>query len=514
MQYSQNGSTLSALTQEIKVHIQARYPVLYLVTYEEERVIAQIEKIAVEEDQRKMVYLWTETDGLCNIALDQADPTKADPLQVLHHIIEAQEKAIYILLDFHPFLQTQNHQVIRRMRDVVRALKKSTKTLILLSPKLILPEEAAKEIVVFDFDLPSLAELGDALDAAIEQAKHDKRIKNVRLKKGQRERLLKASQGLTIDEVQSVLNKAFVTHQKLGEATIPLMLEEKKQIIRKSGILEYFSPDETFDAIGGIQHLKRWLTKRDKAFTEDARKFGLPVPKGLLLVGVQGCGKSLTAKAVASQWKLPLLRFDLGKVFSGLVGASEENVRKAIKVAESIAPCILWIDEIEKGLSGSASSNVSDAGTAARVFGTFITWLQEKTKSVFVIATANDISQLPPELLRKGRFDEIFFVDLPAAAERRDIFRIHLEKRHRAPSEFDLQALCDASTGLSGAEIEQIIIAALYDAFDHGRPVSTEDILRNLHETVPLSRTMAEHIEALRQWAETRARPASEKETT
>jgi ATP-dependent 26S proteasome regulatory subunit len=507
MKPTQNSASLPAMTQDIKLHIQARYPIIYLVSWEEERIIAEIEKIAVSDDQRKMLYTWTETIGLQNIVLDQADGTKTDPLQMLNHIIASDEKAIYILLDFHPFLN--DHQIIRRVRDAARSLKTSNKTIIFIAPKLVLPEELSKEIVVFDFDLPSLDELSVALDSSLQRAQTDQRIKSVRLKKGQRERLLKASQGLTIHEMQSALSKAFVAHQKLGETTIPLMLAEKKQIIRKSGVLEYYSPEETFDEIGGVRHLKRWLSKRDKAFSEDARKFGLPVPKGLLLVGVQGCGKSLTAKAVASQWKLPLLRFDLGKVFSGLVGASEENIRKAIKLAESIAPCILWIDEIEKGLSGSGSSNISDAGTAARVFGTFITWLQEKTKSVFVIATANDITQLPPELLRKGRFDEIFFVDLPGQEERKDIFRIHLEKRRRSADDFNLSRLQQFSDGFSGAEIEQAIIAALYDAFEHGRPLTTDDVVKNLQETVPLSQTMAEHIAALREWSKTRARSAS-----
>jgi SpoVK/Ycf46/Vps4 family AAA+-type ATPase len=313
--------------------------------------------------------------------------------------------------------------------------------------------------------------------------------------------------------MKSALSKSIVAHQKIDETTIPMMLAEKKQIIRKSGVLEYFSPEETFHEIGGIATLKRWLAQREKAFTEDARKFGLPVPKGLLLVGVQGCGKSLTAKAVASQWKLPLLRFDIGKVFSGLVGSSEENIRKAIKLAESVAPCILWIDEIEKGFSGSSSSNFSDAGTAARVFGTFLTWMQEKEKSVFVMATANDITLLPPELLRKGRFDEIFFVDLPGPYERQEIFRIHLKKRHRAPQNFDIETLCLHSEGFSGAEIEQVIISALYDAFEHDRPLTTPDILHSLQETVPLSQTMSERISALRTWAETRARRASRGES-
>ncbi len=507
MGHAQKKSSLSSITQEVKLHIQARYPLIYLVTWEEERVIDDIEKIAVEDDQRKKVYAWTETKGLGNIVLDENNRALADPLQVLNHIIESKDRAIFILIDFHPFLT--NHQVTRRVRDAARALKSSNKTIIFLSPKLVLPDELSKEIVVFDFDLPSLEELGAALKDFVEHAKYDQRIKTVRLKKQQCERLLKASQGLTIDEMRSALSKSVVAHQSIGETTIPLMLAEKKQIIRKSGVLEYFSPEETFDEIGGVQVLKRWLTQRDKAFTEDARKFGLPVPKGLLLVGVQGCGKSLTAKAVASQWKLPLLRFDLGKVFSGLVGSSEENIRQAIKLAESIAPCILWIDEIEKGLAGSASSNFSDAGTTARVFGTFITWMQEKKKSVFVIATANAISLLPPELLRKGRFDDIFFVDLPGELERQDIFRIHLNKRHRDPDSFDLELLRDNSKGLSGAEIEQVIISALYDAFEHSRPLATADIVKSLQETVPLSQTMAEHISALRTWAETRARRAS-----
>ncbi len=506
MRKQDNGasSSVSAVMQEIALHIQAGYPLLYLVSWEEERVLHALEQIAVGDDQRKRLCVWTETSGLKNIALGEADRSLTDPMQVLNHLISAKEKAMFVLLDFHPFLT--NHQVTRRLRDAARALAQSGKTLILLSPILTLPEEISKEIVVFDVDLPTLDELGRTLDRFIEERQP---AKAARLKKEQRERLLKASQGLTLNEMQSALSKAFFAQQKIGEGAIPMILAEKKQIIRKSGILEYFAPDETFAQIGGVAALKRWLAKRDVAFTEDARKFGLPVPKGLLLVGVQGCGKSLTAKAVASQWNVPLLRLDLGKVFSGLVGSSEENVRKAIKLAESIAPCILWIDEIEKGLSGSASSHYSDAGTAARVFGTFLTWLQEKEKSVFVIATANDISLLPPELLRKGRFDEIFFVDLPGAQERQEIFSIHFEKRHRSPQHFDIDLLQQASDGFSGAEIEQVIISALFDAFEHGRPLTTEDVTRSLRETVPLSQTMAEHITALRRWAETRARRAS-----
>jgi SpoVK/Ycf46/Vps4 family AAA+-type ATPase len=257
-----------------------------------------------------------------------------------------------------------------------------------------------------------------------------------------------------------------------------------------------------------MAELKDWLRKRRMAFSDDARKFGLPTPKGVLLIGVQGCGKSLCAKAVASLWRVPLLRLDLGRVFSSLVGSSEQNVRQAIQIAESVAPAILWMDEIEKALAGTQSSSFSDAGTTSRVFGTFITWLQEKTAPVFVIATANSISQLPPELLRKGRFDEIFFVDLPDRSEREDIFKIHIVKRGRDPEKFDMKKLADTSEGFSGAEIEEAVASALFDVFDTHQELTTESILQNLQATFPLSRTMKEEIENIREWAQDRARPA------
>lgn len=524
------------MLEDLELYIQARYPLIYLVSWEEDRVIREIQKICDDENHKKRLYIWTETQGLQLAALLDKPPdlSLSDPLNILDHIIKSKEnsgKQVYILLDFHPFLS--NHSIIRKVRDLGKVLRKSEKTVIFLSPKLILPDELAKEVIVFDFDLPSLEELSEALDAILEELQKNPKIqidsglvsqekfpkvsrakakkKSVRVFSSVplRERLLKASQGLTILEMQDAIAKAVVANKTIDDSTISFILSEKKQIIRKSGILEYYPAEETFDEIGGLRNLKRWLSKRDKAFTEEARHFGVPVPKGLLLVGIQGCGKSLCAKAVASQWRLPLLRLDVGKVFSGLVGSSEENIRKAIKIAESVAPCLLWIDEIEKGLSGAASSNFSDAGTTARVFATFTTWLQEKTKPVFVISTANDISLLPPEIMRKGRFDEIFFVDLPTLEERIEIFRIHLFKRRRNPKEFDLELLAQYADNFSGAEIEQAIISALYDAFEEERPLKTDDIVRNIKETVPLSRTMAEKISALRHWAENRARYAS-----
>ena len=316
--------------------------------------------------------------------------------------------------------------------------------------------------------------------------------------------------GLTANEINNATAKAIIeANGRLDGDAIASVTAEKQQIIRKSGLLEFYASGDRMNDVGGLEILKEWLRKRERAFSEKARSYGLPEPKGILLVGVQGCGKSLVAKSVANAWRFPLLRLDVGRLFASLVGSSEENLRSAIHIAESIAPVVLWVDEIEKGFSGVGSSNVSDAGTAARVFGSFITWLQEKQAPVFVIATANSVTHLPPELVRKGRFDEIFFVDLPAVQERSDIWKIHLEKRNRNAADFDLYQLALASEGLSGAEIEQALIAGLYESFAEDRLLQMSDLLDVLQETVPLSRMMEEEIALLRAWANQRARMAS-----
>ncbi|MBM4091405.1 MAG: AAA family ATPase, partial [Planctomycetes bacterium] len=324
-----------------------------------------------------------------------------------------------------------------------------------------------------------------------------------------RERLLHAARGLTLKEAENVFAKTLVLDGRLSSEDVSVIFSEKQQIIKKSGLLEYYEAVEDFSHVAGLENLKQWLIKRQIAFTERAARFGLPSPRGVMLLGVQGCGKSLCAKAVSSLWNLPLLRFDIGQMFSSLVGSSEENVRRAIQTAESVAPVILWIDEIDKALAGSSGGGSSDAGTSARVFGTLLTWLSEKTSEVFVICTANDISHLPPELLRKGRLDEIFFVDLPHDRERREILQIHLRKRKRDPARFDLDPLVRLSDGFSGAEIEEAVIAALFDALSRNEELSTELIATSLRETVPLSKTMSEQMSVLRGWAAGRARPAS-----
>lgn len=497
---------MALMKDELDLYIRARYPLLWVVTSEEIRALQEIEKVAAA--QRKRVLYWSSTAGVVNPALPgQEDVSKRDPLVLLKAILDDKEAGLWVLRDFHPFLKDAG--VVRRLREIAFNLSASAKTVILLGPVFKLPPELEKEVTVIDFDLPTAEQLRELVEGVITRLRKSDHV-DASLDRRQRAQLVQACLGLTESEASNALAKAIVqAGGALNGAAIEAVTAEKKQIIRKSGLLEYYDNTELIDNVGGLDILKEWLRKRVNAFTDDARAFGLPAPKGMLLVGVQGCGKSLVARSVASMWRLPLLRLDAGRLFASLVGSSEENLRQVIKVAESIAPAVLWVDEIEKGFAGIGSSNVSDAGTSARVFGTFITWLQEKEKAVFVVATANEISQMPPELVRKGRFDEIFFVDLPTATERAAIWRIHLAKRNRAPEQFDLTTLAMASEGLSGAEIEQAVIAGLYEAFDANRPLGMDDLLQVLNDTVALSTMMREQLDALRTWARQRARPTS-----
>ncbi len=490
----------SRVDQEIETLIRARYPLLYIVSWEEKRVEDALRTISSARGKRMLV--WTVTQGLVASPTARDNQTRS-PMAALDAVESASDPAIFVFKDFHAFIG--DSEIARRLRDLTYSLKTSYKTLILLSPTLKLPPELEKDVTVVDYSLPGLDDLDRLLENIIQSVRNHPNI-DTRLTPEEREHILEAALGLTATEAENVFARSLVEKRRFD---VEVILTEKEQIIRKSGMLEYYRVDESMADVGGLDVLKEWMRKRTHAFSQRAREFGLPAPKGVLLLGVQGCGKSLSAKAIASQWRLPLLRLDVGKVFGGIVGQSEENMRRAIRMSESIAPTILWVDEIEKGFAGTQSSAFSDGGTTARVFASFITWLQEKTAPVFVVATANRIEDLPPELLRKGRFDEIFFVDLPSATERREIFEIHIRKRRRDPALFDLDSLAAASEGFSGAEIEQVIVSALYDAFDAGRDITTEDLLRNIGATIPLSRTMREQIVALREWASTRARNAS-----
>ena len=496
---------------ELEILIRARYPILYLITSEEVRVQALVTDIALR--RQKKVFEWSYSTGIVPAGTSiqsqkSRNPATKEPLAALDQVIDQVEPAVFIFKDLHPFLTKANYAVVRRLKEIAIHLRNSFKTIVLVSPVMEIPAELEKEITVLNFPLPAREDLEELLDRIIEDLKQVKQAR-VELDLPGRDRLLQAALGLTLGEAENVFAKIIVKDGRLSGEDVQEVFAEKQQIIRKSGLLEYYATAESFDQVGGLAVLKDWLNKRALALSNEARAFGLPAPKGVLILGVQGCGKSLCAKAVSTQWRLPLLRFDMGRMFNSFVGSSEENVRRAIAVAESVAPAILWVDEIDKAFAGAQGSGASDGGTTARVFGTFLTWLSEKSAPVFVVATANDISQLPPELLRKGRLDEIFFVDLPAPEERWEVFRIHLEKRGREAAQFDLAALAEASGDFSGAEIEEAINSALYDAFYAKEEVTTAHLLNALPQAVPLARTMDEQISGLRSWAEGRARNAS-----
>jgi ATP-dependent 26S proteasome regulatory subunit len=494
--------------QEIEVLVRAKYPILYIVSWEEKRIEDALQGVC--KTLNRTLHTWSVTQGMKPPVNRGTGPVRTTTLpgelEALALVHEAPEYTVFLLKDFHPYMK--DYRVTRLLRDLANRLRGRAQTLVLLGPILNLPPDLEKDVTVVDFPLPEREEISKTLDTVIEAVKGNPNV-DATLEPLQRELLVKSAQGLTQDEIESVFARSLVEHKRFD---LDVVLEEKKQIIRKGGLLEYYPAEQQLKDVGGLELLKEWLAKRTRSFTDKAREFGIPAPKGILLIGVQGCGKSLTAKAVAAQWNLPLLKLDVGRIFGSLVGQSEENIRKAIKTSESVAPCVLWIDELEKGFAGTGGSGVSDSGTTARVFSTFLTWMSEKTAPVFLIATANDVSALPPEMMRKGRFDEIFFIDLPDAQEREQIFSIHLKKRGRDPKKFNLKALAKAAEGFSGAEIEQVVVGALYIAFDAERELTQKDVLQEARSVVPLSVMMREEIDELRTWAEMRTRPASRRD--
>lgn len=496
--------------------LRARFPMIYITTFEEDRVTRYIKSIATDVKQVKYpreVFTWTQTNGLYNDTAEKAVNDTTCPCKMLEYIRKYDKDAVFIIYDFHVNFgvknRTPDYNSIRKIRDIIPDLKlgSARKTVFFVAPELLIPESLQKEITIFDFPLPTLDEIKNKFDSMLNQNK----AVEAKLDEEEKDRLCKAALGLTLQEAESAFALAMVNDGKICIKDLDTILQEKVQVIKKTGILEFIQSDYTIKDIGGLDNLKSWLLKRNNSWSEQAKKYCIPAPKGVLVTGVPGCGKSLTAKAMSTIWQLPLLKLDFSKVFSGLVGSSEENMRRALKTAEAVAPSILWIDEIEKGLSGIGSNG--DSGVSSRIFGQFLTWMQEKESPVFVIATANNISNLPPELLRKGRFDEIFFVDLPTLNERKEIFKLHLEKRLKnkevASEISQVKNLCGElakmTEGFIGSEIEQVVIAALCDAFFENRPLQFEDLAKSISTTVPLSMTQREQILALRAWANVRA---------
>lgn len=500
---------------------KARFSFVYIPTWEEIRVIELITKIANNTKvikSKRDVFVWSATEGLNKLlATGQEHVNNAEnPTEALNFIDSYNKPAIMILKDAHVFLGIQGRNAdygfIRKIRDVAGSLKNAecSKNVVILAPSLVLPNDLQKDITVVDFDLPTLDELKSLLNEMLDMNEGSGILIN--LDENGKELLCKAAQGLTLQEAENAFARAMVTKGQLTVKELDIILEEKCQVIKKTGILEFINTTVNIDDVGGLENMKKWLSKRNNSWLGTAQKdYNLPAPKGVLITGVAGCGKSMTAKAMSAMWQLPLLRLDVGKIFSGLVGSSEENMRKAIQTAEAVAPSILWIDEIEKGFGGSTGSEM-DGGTTSRVFGTFLTWMNEKTKPVFVIATANNISRLPAEMLRKGRFDEIFFVDLPTVNERKIIFKLHLEKRLKGSKSKDfvitddlLNKLATATEGFGGSEIEQVVVSALFEAFAENRTLKTDDLFKVIKNTVPLSTTQSEQILAIREWANERA---------
>ena len=489
------------LIEQLDLMIRARYPLLYIVAVEEEPVEEVLLSVAVQSQPERQVLLWDIVRGWEDNGAD-----KGSVMGALHRIrkTDPQENTLFVLRDLHFILKNpqsdRNAPVIRELKNLTKELKRSRKTLILTSHTLEVPAELSEEVTVIDFPLPNSQEIDYLINILVKP-------ENLNVSGLAREQLVKACQGLSRARIARVLAKALAAKQQVNETDIDGVLEEKKQAIRQTGILDFFTAQESLKNVGGLENLKQWVRMRQDAFTEEARRYGIPNPKGILLVGIQGTGKSLSAKTIAHEWRLPLLRLDTGRLFGGIVGESESRVRQMIQISEAIAPCVLWIDEIDKAFGNIGAGVDGDSGTSRRVFGTLITWMQEKTSPVFIVATANNVQILPAELLRKGRFDEIFFLNLPTEAERKDIFKVHLQPlRPSRLRDFDLARLARQANNFSGAEIEQVIIDAMHRAFGtlvngQRRDFTTEDIVRAIEETVPLAAIAREQIEALKHWA-------------
>ena len=499
--------------QKLILMIRAYYPVLYLHSYEYYRTKQKIKGIVEllrREGKKVNYYQWDCVYGLVQILPDKTEiriERMQNPLEVLAYILNSKksgEKNIFVLDDINNHIERDEVKLM--FRKIAEATNNNTHAII-LSSIYRLPAELEKYITVLQIPLPKRNELGEVLDTVAKQSK-------VELKTNLRNRLIDAALGMTSMEADLAYCLASVK-DGFDDKSPFTVSSEKEQIIRKSGILDYFPKNESLKDVGGMENLKEWLKKRQLAYDKEARDWGLKEPKGLLLLGVPGCGKSLIAKSIASSWNMPLLRLDVGKVFQGIVGSSEDNIRKAIATAEAVAPCVLWIDEIEKGLSGVQSSGATDGGVTSRIFSTILTWMQEKTAPVFVVATANNINQLPPELLRKGRFDEIFFVDLPSQKEKENIFSIHLQKNRQNVSSFALDILAQKAEGFNGAEIEECVKEAMFSAYVESQESNIAPKLQMIHildaikNTVPLSKTMEKQITDLRKFAVSRAKNAS-----
>lgn len=472
--------------------LKARYPLIYILTSEEERV-EYLLKYSTKKYLSRAYYSWDFIDGYKGNPNDAGFASR-NPIEALDlpGKLTPETGAVFILKDYDNFLK--DFSIVRKLKNLSKSLKTQPKNIIIISSELVIPDSLKEFITVVEFPLPSYDEIFEELTRLVKSLQQTVSPKTVG-------NLAVACQGLSMERIRRVLSKIIAQWGEINELSSPLILEEKKQIIQKTQLLEFCLANKTISDLGGLDNFKNWLKLRSNAFSQAAIDYGLPYPKGLLLVGVQGTGKSLTAKVIAKEWNLPLLRLDFGRLFASLVGQSESRIRKTITIAEALSPCILWVDEIDKAFANSQNSG--DNGTTNRVLATFITWLSEKVSPVFVVATANNIDWIPPEVIRKGRFDEVFFLTLPNFKERRAIFQVHLQKvRPETSTTYELELLSKITKNFSGAEIEQLVIEAMRLGFSEERDFTTEDMITVVQRFVPLAQTKSKEIKQLMEWAE------------
>ena len=472
--------------------LKARYPIIYIVTNEEERIEYLI-KYCAKKYVNRTYYSWDFVDGYQGNPNDTGFAAR-NPLEALDLVdkLTPETASLFVLKDYDNFLK--DFSVIRKLKNLSRSLKTQPKNIIIVSSEINIPDSLKEFVTLLEFPLPSYSEILEELNRLTSSLQQDIEPEVVN-------ELAMACQGLSLERIRRVLSKIIAKYGEIDKSSPSLILQEKKQIIQQTQLLEFCLTDKGIGDLGGLDNFKDWLQLRKKAFSQEAVEYGLPYPKGLLLVGVQGTGKSIAAKIIANEWRLPLLRLDFGRLFASLIGQSEQRVRKMIEIAEALSPCILWVDEIDKAFAGAQSSG--DSGTTSRVLATFITWLSEKTTPVFVVATANNIYCIPPEILRKGRFDEMFFLNLPTREEREAIFEVHLKKyRPEGVSNFQLPLLGQLSKDFSGAEIEAVVIESMRLGFNENREFNNEDVLISIQNLVPLARTKSKEIDLLKDWAE------------
>jgi len=477
---------------EFVLLLKARYPIIYIATNEEER-IEYLVKYCAKKYAVRTYYSWDFVDGYQGNPNDKGFAAR-NPLEALDLIdkLTPETASLFVLKDYDNFLK--DFSIVRKLKNLSRSLKTQPKNIIIVSSEVNIPDSLKEFVTLLEFPLPSYSEILEELNRLISSLQQEIEPSVV-------DNIATACQGLSLERIRRVLSKVIAKYGEIDSSSPNLILQEKKQIIQQTQLLEFCLNDKNISDLGGLDNFKNWLSIRDRAFSQEAIQYGLPYPKGLLLVGVQGTGKSIASKIIAHEWQLPLLRLDFGRLFASLIGQSEQRVRKMIEIAEALSPCVLWVDEIDKAFAGAQSSG--DSGTTSRVLATFITWLSEKTSPVFVVATANNIDAIPPEILRKGRFDEMFFLNLPTREEREAIFEVHLKKyRPSSIENFQVPLLGQLSKEFSGAEIEAVVIEAMRLGFNENREFNNEDILVSIQNLVPLARTKSKEIDLLKEWAE------------